>query len=82
MTKKRATYFKGWAKWPKTTSSQGGHGVISDMKRQGVGGYPKKWKNETTSFMDGPLSKCCLLTFNYYSPNFIDPLPLPKLGHH
>ena len=38
----------------KTTSSQGGHGSISDVRRQGVGGYLKKRKNGATSFMDGP----------------------------
>ena len=31
-----------------------GLGTIGDVRRQGEGGYLKKWKIGETSFMDGP----------------------------
>ena len=39
-----------------TTSTQGPNRARDEMRRQGVGGYPKKWKIGATSFMDGPLA--------------------------
>ena len=67
MSKKSYTSVSRGRRWGSISKSRGGgfkleatllqgpHRSRYDVRRQGVGGYPKKWKFGATSFMDGPL---------------------------